>query len=513
MATHAAGPRPEGAPDAGLDELRREVERLRAEFRAVSDLGMRLATEMDPGPLLPLIVSEARRFTRSEAGSLYVREGEELRFAVAQNDALARQGRSVEAPSIRLRIDGSSLAGLAAAEKRTLNIEDARTHPSFSARARDEFAYEVRSMLVVPMVDHRGDVLGVLQLMNALDDAGQPQPYSERAAYLSGVLASHAATAMEIAQLHAELHEVFEALVRYSTSAIDARDACTAGHSSRVGSYARQLAEEVGGFTDAELREIRFAGIFHDIGKIGVRECVLTKSTKLEPAEMAAVEARFAAACEAAAARPGRAPEPDQLLAEVEFLRQANQPTWLEVHELERLQRLRGMTYASWRGEAVALLTEAEHDKLRVRRGNLTDAERAEIERHVTYSYRFLKHIPFQKDLARVPEIAYSHHERMDGSGYPRGLKGDEIPKQGRILAVVDVFDALTAADRPYKKAIEPIRAVEIIEKECERGAWDRDAVAGLRRLVERGKLVPRRLAEAAAPDDGELRLDRDVWS
>lgn len=488
-----------------LDRLRGEMAALKDQFRTVSDIGLGLASRLDPVELLPDILTAARRLTRSEAGTLYVREGDALVFAVTQNDRLEREGhRAADLPSIRLPLDASSLAGLAATERRTLNIEDASKHPSFSKASRARFGYEVVSMLVVPMVDHRGDVLGVLQLLNRQGDAGGPVPYTEGEAYLTSVLASHAASALEIARLHAELNEVFEALVRYTTAAIDARDPCTAGHSARVGAYARLLAEELGGFSRQELREIRIAGIFHDVGKIGVRECVLTKRNRLDDDAMAKVELRFEAAAEAAlgealadggdaraAAERARARR-EKLAADLEFLRRAAVPQPLTAEDVERLGRIRDDAYSDWRGRRVPLLVEAEHASLSVRRGNLTEAERREIESHVTHSYHFLRQMPFPKDLARVPELAYSHHEKLDGSGYPRGLKGDEIPLAGRILSVVDVFDALTAEDRPYKRPIPAPRAVEILEHETAAGAWDAEVVAALRRLVASGRLRSR---------------------
>ena len=350
------------------------------------------------------------------------------------------------------------------------------------------------------MIDHRGEVLGVLQLMNARDEQGRIAAYSERQDWLCEVLASHAATAMEIARLYTELHDVFDSLVRYSTAAVDARDPCTAGHSSRVGSYGVQVAKEMGCFSDEELREIRFAGIFHDIGKIGVRECILTKSDKIPPEGMAVIEARFLAACEAmvSAARAddgdvdAAKQRADDLLAGLEFLKRIVVPTWLSDEDLARVESIALHRWRDFRGNEHALLSDDDRERLIVRKGNLTDAERREIESHAGLSQAFLEQIPFSKDLARVPVIAGGHHEKLDGSGYPRGLKGDEIMVQTRILTIVDVFDALTAEDRPYKKAMSPERALAIIEHEAAAGAFDVTIVAVLRRLVERGRFVPK---------------------
>ena len=506
-----------------IERLRAELVRLREEFRTVSELGMRLATGLDPVALLPAIVTAARHLTRSEAGSLYVRRGDVLVFEVAQNDRLDRDhdGEIDDVPRIELPLDDTSLAGLAAAGKQTLNIDDVRTHASFSRAAKNRFHYEVVSMLVVPLVDHRGEVLGVLQLMNALDENGGVRTYDAHAAYASEVLAAHAATAMEIAHLYSELHEVYESLVRYSTSAIDARDPCTAGHTSRVGSYAMQVAKELARFDAAELREIRFAGIFHDVGKIGVRECVLTKADKVEPEGMQIIATRFQAAAEALVGRAAVAGQGESIAAaraqaeslegDLAFLRRITVPGWVSDADLARLDAIAERTWTDWRGEARAMLTPDEHASLAVRRGSLTDAERREIQAHAHMSHEFLKQVPFPRDLARVPEIAWSHHEKMDGSGYPRGLSGDAILLQARIVSVVDVFDALTAEDRPYKKAMSPDRAMQVIEHECEQGAWDPEVVATLRTLVDRGHFVPRGHGVDPEPDR-PFEAQKDAW-
>jgi HD-GYP domain-containing protein (c-di-GMP phosphodiesterase class II) len=511
-----------------LEALRDELSRLREEFRAVSDIGMRLSGSLELGDLLPSILTEARRLTRSEAGTLYVRKGAVLAFQVAQNDRLdrARDGGIVDPPRIELPLDRTSLAGLAAIEQRTLAIDDVREHPSYDREAAGRFGYEVVSMLVVPMSDPRGELSGVLQLLNrTAADGSAIEPFDAHSTFLCEVLASHAATALNIAQLYAEQREVFECLVRYSATAIDARDPATAGHSSRVASYSVQLADEMGGFTREELREIRFGGIFHDVGKIGVRECVLTKAQKLAPEALAVVEARFDAACEAEMAEGWResggredsgrldaAKGRVRLMREdLELVRMLAIPGPVDEDALSQLSRLAGASYTGWDGRTRALLTPEEVDALGVRKGSLTDQERLEIQHHVDMSHDFLIKLPFPPDLARVPEIAFTHHERMDGSGYPRGLSGEEILVQARVVMVADVFDALTAEDRPYKKPMAPERALRVIEHEGSSGAYDARVVDALRRLVERGRLVPLGHGRDAEPERPFI-AERDAW-
>lgn len=508
-----------------LAEVRRETVGLRDRFQVLSDLTLQLATELDPTALLPAVVTAARRLTASEAGSLYVRRGDRLAFAVAQNDRMEPGGAPGRLPELSLPLDGRSLAGLAAVERRTLNLPDARSHESHSADTAQRFEYEARAMLVLPLIARGGELLGVLQLMNPVDAAGASATYDEAAVWMAGVLASHGATAMSIAGLHAELREVFDAIVRYSAAAVDGRDPCTAGHSSRVAAYARMVAEELGGFSSAELRELRFAGILHDVGKIGVRERVLLKATRVDPEDMAALEARLDAAAERWIGRAwevagGDAEHPalveararaEALEQDRDFLRRVNGGGWLSAEDEARVRTLAATTSTDWRGREAPLLRPDEAERLLIQKGNLTPRERAEVQEHVSLSYRFLRQIPFPVELARVPELVWSHHERMDGAGYPRRLRGDEILPAARILAAIDVYDALTAADRPYKGAMGPERALQILVRESEQGAWDPDVVAAIGRLIHAGRIRARGpVAEVGALDEGAL--SREVW-
>lgn len=508
-----------------LAHVRHETAALRDRFQVLSELTLQLATELDPTALLPAVVSAARRLTASEAGSLYVRRDDRLVFAVAQNDRLDPGGGSGKLPELKLPLDRRSLAGLAAVERRTLNLPDAAEHIAHSATSAQSFSYQARAMLVVPLIDRGGAVLGVLQLMNPVDAAGAPTTYDDAAAWMAGVLASHAATAMSIAGLNAELREVFDAIVRYSAAAVDGRDPSTAGHSSRVAAYARLIAEEMGGFSPAELRELRFAGILHDVGKIGVRERVLLKATRIEPEAMAVLEARLDTAAERWIGRAlevsGGDPRHPALIAARErasaladdrdFLRRANAGGWLDEAEIARIQRLAATTSTDWRGRTSPLLLPDEVERLLIRKGNLTHRERAEVQEHVSLSYRFLRQIPFPTELARVPELVWSHHERLDGGGYPRGLRGEQLLPGARILAAIDVYDALTASDRPYKLAMSPERALQILVRESELGAWDPDVVASLGRLIASGRIRARGGVVVDDVLDPET-LSREVW-
>jgi HD-GYP domain-containing protein (c-di-GMP phosphodiesterase class II) len=487
---------------------RDQTSTLRERFQAVTRIGLRMTRELDLDSLLELVLSESRRLTRSDAGSLWVREGDVLAFKLAQNDSTPEGARSIKAFS--WPIDEHSLLGLAAFKRETLKIDDVQHHPSHARSAASAVGYPVHTMLVVPMRDHRDRVLGVLQLLNALDDRGRPVAFDPETAYLCEVLASHAATALEVARLYRQVTELLEAMVLYTAKAIDARDPATAGHSGRVSKYAVALGRHLG-MDKAQLKELKFAALFHDVGKIGVPEAILTKRNKLSDEALAAIAERFEAARRAhevevlsslapqdsaqrglEAARRTNAALDEQL----EFVRRMAVPGVMSGEDLERLRALRDARFTDAGGASRSLITEDEYEALSVRRGNLTDAERTVMQSHVSQSRSMLARFPFPPELARVVDYVGMHHEKFDGSGYPDGLAGEDVPLGARIIAVVDAFDALTAQDRPYKKGISVTRSLEILSKEAQAGYWDPAVVKLLSELIESNQLKVRQAGE-----------------
>ncbi|MFP3870292.1 MAG: HD domain-containing phosphohydrolase [Syntrophobacteria bacterium] len=485
-------------------------ERLKEQIKRLNQIGIALTGETHLPSLLELIVSEVRGFTRADAGSLYIKDGDHLRFEVAQNDTLAaRNGRLSDAfRPYRVLLDKTSIAGYVALTGETLNIPDVyqlsgneayRFNSEFDKRNR----YHTRSMLVVPMRDHENETTGVLQLINSLDEKGTVTVFDREQEELVASLASQAATAVQHARLINSIREIFAALVRYSASAIDARSPHTAGHSRRVASYAMRLARAVNdeqegplanvSFSDKELQELHYAAWLHDIGKIGVREELLEKVDRISPSAMELIASRFEAiklsvVCEyerqrAQAGKVGgaAAEECSRRLDEVEeileFIRRINQAKRISPGETRRLESIKRKTFRNARGQARTYLTEAEFRQLSIPAGNLTEEEYQEIQNHVVYTMNIINKIPFTRDLKRIPMIAAAHHEKLDGSGYPLGLRAPEILLQARILGVADVYDALTAADRPYRGAMPTNEALQYLLKEAETGRLDPDLV------------------------------------
>jgi HD-GYP domain-containing protein (c-di-GMP phosphodiesterase class II) len=513
-------------------------------------IGASLATERDLHTLLDAILVQARRLTSSDAGSLYLVDRDAarsagagapttLRFKLAHNDSL---------PALRLEeftvtVDDASVAGHAALTGRALVVDDAyrlahdapyRLNTSFDDRS----GYRTRSMLVIPMVTQRGETAGVLQLLNRKRRAGarlvgaadverEVVPYDARDVELVSALAAQAGVAIENSVLYGDIERLFEGFVTAAVTAIEARDPTTSGHSARVATMTVALAESVQRagqgpwrgltFTREQLRELRYAGLLHDFGKVGVREKVLVKRKKLYSGQLELIRHRFAHAIQEAELAFERA-RADHLLAHgqagyasalarlegeratrraelrrwLDLVLSANEPTVVDAGSFETLDAVRGERWRDVDGVERPLLEEEELRFLMVRRGNLDERERREIESHVTHTYRFLEQIPWTAELRGIPEIAYAHHEKLNGRGYPRALGAEAIPVQARMMTIADIFDALTAADRPYKRAVSAERALDILHDEAREGMLDAALLA---------TFVEARVWDTIAPD------------
>jgi HD-GYP domain-containing protein (c-di-GMP phosphodiesterase class II) len=340
------------------------------------------------------------------------------------------------------------------------------------------------------MWNTRGEIVGVLEALNRKDGE-----FTDEDQELLGALAGPAASALENAILNEEIERLFEGFVRASVLAIEQRDPTTAGHSARVATLTLGLARAAERspppghaglhFDAADLQQLRYAALLHDFGKVGVREQVLVKAEKLYPQELALVRARFDVARlslenQVLRARLAGSQEAgDALLARLreldgiwEVVVAANRPSVLPEGAPGRLAEAAAVRVPGPGGEG-PLLRPEELTALSIPRGSLTEAERREVESHVSHTWHFLNQIPWTRPLRRVPEIAFAHHEKLDGHGYPRSLPAAAIPVEARMMTIADVFDALTAADRPYKKALPPERALEILETDARCGQID----------------------------------------
>lgn len=382
----------------------------------------------------------------------------------------------------------------------------------------DQKTYKIKSYCAFPIMFPSGEIEGFILLINKrvdkeilLDnktdiDNYVTKFYSHDLDLLESI-ANQSAIALEHTKLINDLKNVFESFTAASIIAIESRDPTTKGHSERVATLTVGLAEAVNKthsgiyagleFSKIQVEEIRYASLLHDFGKIGVREHILNKEKKLFPHELERIKSRLSAITDKLHINilesyinklmiKNESPQQvdlDKIKKEInetanklgkfwEIILDVNEPSVLSQEFFEKISEM-AATKIIVGQESLPILTPKEIEVLSIKRGSLSDSERREIESHVTHSYNFLIQIPWSIDLKDIPEIVYSHHERLDGSGYPRSLKGKNIPVQARMMAITDIFDALVARDRPYKKAIPYDRAFNILEAEVRNGKLD----------------------------------------
>ena len=389
--------------------------------------------------------------------------------------------------------------------KHTILSSDAMEDARF-ASGESVVDLKLRSVMCAPLI-MEDEVLGLIQV----DTSGAYTFGKDDLHILTGV-GAQTAVILRNFDLYEEIEHLFEGFVKASVHAIEARDPSTAGHSFRVAEYTERLARAVDRqgtgavrevrFTAEQLREIRYAALLHDFGKVGVREHILTKPKKLYPHQMDLLRERFRRARATLEQRALRelvriheqedlshaefvrrrqqmdrelGGEFDRLERFFELIRQANEPT-VDVAEAPRdLEQVLRYTFDGQDDEPVALLSEFEFAALTLSRGSLTPQERVQIESHVSHTFAFLNLMPWTRGLSEVPHIAHAHHEKLDGSGYPRGLHAGQIPVQSKIMAIADIYDALTAGDRPYKQGLPPDRALDILAEEARANKIDTD--------------------------------------
>lgn len=483
------------------------TESLFLRLEQLNDIGSALSEEKNLEGLLEKILIAAKTITRADGGSLYLTEKDRLRFAIVRTDSLgiAMGGTTgVEVPFYPIHLyskDGSAndkmVVAYAAVTGKTVNIADAYTEAGFDFSGTRNFdkktGYRSKSFLTVPMKNHQGETIGVLQLINQLlPNSKEIAPFSEADQRLAESLSSQAAIAITNRQLIDQLESLFESFINLINTAIDDKSPYTGGHCQRVPELTMMLAEAVNGsgsgplgafsMSDKDRYELKIAGMLHDCGKITTPVHVVDKSTKLETiidrigmvdtrfevikrdAQITALEEKLELMAQSGVddvIRDERFHKIEQELSETirkcdedrEFLRHSNVGGEAMSKEAqERVSRI-GSQY-QWTdpsGNTANFLSDNEIENLSIARGTLTGAEREIINHHIVATIKMLEALPWPKHLQNVPEYAGGHHERMDGKGYPRGLTRDQMSVQARVMGIADIFEALTACDRPYK--------------------------------------------------------------
>lgn len=495
-----------------LGELKGFTEAQESHIHELVKIGLALSAEKNLNRLLEMIVSEACRFTNADGGTLYIKseDGEFLDFAIVQNDSLnvrmGGPGEAISWPPVPLKTsDGQdnerNVSAYCALTGKAINIVDVYFAEGFDFQGTKDFdkttGYRSKSMLVLPMRDHEDEVIGVLQLLNAQDrETGEVVGFPENEIEFITSLASQAAIAINNVRLIEGLENLLNSFVKAIAAAIDEKSPYTGGHIERVAELTEHLALEINrsdsgrfkevSFSPEELSEIRMAAWMHDVGKISTPEYVVDKSTKLETIfdRIEIVRCRVEILKKEAEIRelkkrlgPDVALEDNKDLGQeiagldetLSFLESVNiGGEFLTDDRVARIKELAAISF-EMNGSRMPLINDEEMKNLMIRKGTLTNEEREIINNHVNVGIKMLSSLPFPKKLRRVPALAGAHHEKLDGSGYPNGLKNGEIPNQARILAVADVFEALTAADRPYKEGkllSESMRILGFMEKD-----------------------------------------------
>jgi len=504
-----------------LNDIQHFVEKQDSHIENLNEIGAALSSESHLESLLEMILAEAQKFTNADGGTLYLMSDDEqsLSFVMVESKSLGiRMGGNagkITWPNIEL-YNGSQLpnremvAALCALDKKIINIEDVYQAKGFNFDGTKNFdqstGFHSKSMLVIPMKNHDGEVIGVCQLINRQDQqTGEVITFSEQDEKAVLSLASQAAVAISNVRLINDLRELLESFIRTIAHAIDAKSPYTGGHVQKVAQLSMIIAEAINDAEDGvykdinyspdQLNEIRIAGLMHDVGKITTPEYVVDKSTKLETIydrietiatrfevlkkelELETQHKKFQLLKNSAPA--GEIDELDNILqiklkqlgADLNFIRDANiGGEFMDDDDINRINQI--ASYALTIGhKKIPLLSENEIDNLCIRKGTLTESERSIINSHAKMSNEMLEALPFPKKLSRVPEIAGGHHEKLNGKGYPKGLTANELSLEARILALADIFEALTASDRPYKdgkKLSEAMRIIDFMVKDYE---------------------------------------------
>ena len=502
-------------------QLEEQARRQHRQFEELNRIGIALSAERDIDKLQEFILTTMRQLTNADGASLWLKTVDDdvpkLFLASSQNFSIDNTYQAFKVP-----VDEKSVVGYTVTMGTSQIYDDAYNPPPGKpqgGRGFDaQYGYRTKSMLTVPMRNYNNEVVGAVQLINAKRrfdvkltvDTVEQEVVSFRPEDLEMIesIASQAAVAIDNKTLLDSIQALFDGFVQASVTAIEQRDPTTAGHSGRVERLTSGLAHAVtevavGKYRDVRLteeqfKELRYACLLHDFGKVGVREHILIKAKKLVPGQLEVIQARFEfvqrsvqvkyATEKLEAIRSDNANleqllEIDRRLEEdlrqlrlwFDAIASANEPTVLPEDKASMLEVLSRQTYVDMSGREHPMLDPQEFRFLSIRKGTLDEQERLEMESHVTHSFHFLSKIPWTPIMRGIPEIAYGHHEKLDGTGYPRGLTDPQIPIQTKMMTISDIYDALTAQDRPYKRAVPLERALDILHEEANAGKLDKE--------------------------------------
>lgn len=474
------------------------MEQIQAE--KILEIGIQLTAERDYDELLSKIIDCAMELTECDGGTLYLCEQEYLQFCIMKNKSLGidqKGTRDEKYPPVTM--NEKNICAYAAIHREFLNIEDAYSSSRFDFSGPREYdkltGYRTKSMLVFPLISHEDKLIGVVQLINAKNGAGEIIPFGAECEKVLRSLGSQAAVAVSNMRFVQEIEELMISITQVFTDAIDTRIPYNYYHSRNVYLYVRLLLDYINSqheagetdlyYTPAERDELLMAALMHDIGKLVIPNNIIDKTTRLGD-RLELVQERFERLAllynvdylQGRIAKDKWIEKKNYFLDARERVEEINRKPRLSEEDTAYIRNMSEMNYTDSNGQRINYLSLDEVECLTVSSGNLTSAEREVIRSHVEYTEKYLRKMNFGVRYPHIIEWAGAHHEFLDGSGYPRGLKGDEIPFEARILAVVDVFEALTSADRPYKKSMEEDKAFSVLENMVGEGKIDGEALA-----------------------------------
>jgi len=484
------------------------MEQIQAE--KILEIGIQLTAERDYDELLSKIINCAMELTACDGGTLYLFDKDCLQFCIMKNKSLGIDQKGTKDEKYPpVTMNEKNICAYAAIHRKFLNIEDAYSSSQFDFSGPREYdkltGYRTKSMLVFPLVSHEDKLIGVVQLINAKNSEGEIIPFGRDCEKVLQSLGSQAAVAVANMRFVQEIEDLMISITQVFTDAIDTRIPYNYYHSRNVYLYVRLLVDYINRqheagktdrcFTLAERDELLMAALMHDIGKLVIPNDIIDKTTRLG-GKLPQVLEHFERLAllyniDYLQGRIGKdkwIEKKNYFLDARERVEEINRKSRLTDEDITYIQNMAKMNYTDSNGQKINYLSLDEAECLTVRNGNLTDSERAVICSHVEYTEKYLRKMNFGVRYPHIIEWAGAHHEFLNGSGYPRGLKGDEIPFEARILVVVDVFEALTSADRPYKKSMEEGKAFDVLEEMAEQGKVDREVLVLFKEAVAEGQ-------------------------
>lgn len=478
------------------------------DLKEIVNIGIALSIEKDRNRMLEMILWGAMKISKCDAGTLYLKNGDQLDFKImktlSQNVSKGQNGEFIALPPVKMLEE--NVCAYSAIHREVVNIKDVYCSERFDFKGPKKYdaitGYRTKSMLVFPMEATDGEIVGVIQLMNAMDEAGEITVFTAEDEFVLRFLGSLGAISITNMKYADEIKEQMYSFADAFATAVDERTPYNGSHTKKVTAYVSMFSHYINHlhenglcdeyFDENRSGQLKLAAALHDIGKMIVPKAVMNKESRLDK-ELEKVEWRFKLlsayyeidSLKGRISKEEYLTEQEYLQESLEFIKEANVAGFLSDDKIKRIYDIAEKVYITEQGEEILYLTEYEKECLLVRKGTLTQKEREIMESHVVMTGKILNKVQFHSFHERVPEIATSHHEYLDGTGYPNRLTAKQLPTESRILTIVDIYDALTSADRPYKKAMSNEQAFSILYSMADEGKLDKKLITWFKEAIE----------------------------